>query len=77
MNPALAPKARIAWWDRLISQRCVYGRGKDRGGLAEINRHALSVPCSPRILDEHYPGHPGGNGPRQPRPRTPGRRRSW
>ena len=22
-----------------------------------------------RILDEHYPDHPGGNGPRQPRPR--------
>jgi transposase len=38
-------------------------------GLAEITRHQLSVPGSPRICDEHYPGHPGGNGPRQPRPR--------
>jgi transposase len=38
-------------------------------GLAEIARHALSTPGSPRICDEHYPGHPGGNGPRQPRPR--------
>jgi hypothetical protein len=38
-------------------------------GLAEIARHRLSTPGSPRIADEHYPGHPGGNGPRQPRPR--------
>src|SRR2546427_7568746 len=26
-------------------------------------------PGNPRIADAHYPGHPGGNGPRQPRPR--------
>jgi len=38
-------------------------------GLAEIARHVLSTPGSPRILDEHYPHHPAGNGPRQPRPR--------
>jgi transposase len=38
-------------------------------GLAEIARHLLSVPGHPRICDEHYPHHPGGNGPRQPRPR--------
>jgi transposase len=38
-------------------------------GLAEIARHRLSTPGNPRIADEHYPGHPGGNGPRQPRPR--------
>ena len=38
-------------------------------GLAEIARHALSTPGTPRIDDEHYPHHPGGNGPRQPRPR--------
>jgi transposase len=38
-------------------------------GLAEIARHQLSTPGSPRICDEHYPHHPGGNGPRQPRPR--------
>ena len=42
----------------------------DGGGLAEIARHLLSVPGSPRICDEHYPGYPGGNGPRQPRPRA-------
>jgi len=39
------------------------------GGLAEIARHQLSTPGSPRIDDRHYPGHPGGNGPRHPRPR--------
>jgi hypothetical protein len=38
-------------------------------GLAEITRHRLSTPGTPRICDEHYPHHPGGNGPRQPRPR--------
>jgi hypothetical protein len=38
-------------------------------GAAEIARHRLSVPGSPSICDEHYPHHPGGNGPRQPRPR--------
>jgi hypothetical protein len=38
-------------------------------GAAEITRHQLSVPGSPQILDEHYPHHPGGNGPRQPRPK--------
>jgi hypothetical protein len=40
-----------------------------RGGLTEIARHLLSTPGNPRIRDEHYPHHPGGNGPRQPRPR--------
>lgn len=38
-------------------------------GAAEIARHRLPVPGSPRIADEHYPHHPGGNGPRQPKPR--------
>jgi transposase len=38
-------------------------------GLAEIARHQLSTPGNPRIADKHYPGYPGGNGPRQPRPR--------
>ncbi len=32
-------------------------------GLAEIARHELSVPGTPRILDAHYPDHPAGNGP--------------
>ena len=39
-------------------------------GLAEIARHLLSTPGNPRICDEHYPHHLGGNGPRQPRPRA-------
>lgn len=41
-------------------------------GLVEIARHRLSTPGNPRILDEHYPHHPGGNLPRPPkvRPRT-------
>jgi hypothetical protein len=43
-------------------------------GLAEIARHQLSVPGTPRILDEHYPDHPAGNGPivRALRPRDEG-----
>ncbi|MCI0690237.1 MAG: IS21 family transposase [Sporichthyaceae bacterium] len=41
-------------------------------GLREIARHRLSTPGNPSILDEHYPGHPGGNLPRPPKiqPRT-------
>jgi hypothetical protein len=38
-------------------------------GTVEIARHALSTPGNPRIVDEHYPYHPGGNHPRPPRPR--------
>jgi hypothetical protein len=38
-------------------------------GTAEIARHPLSTPGNPRIVDAHYPNHPGGNHPRQPRPR--------
>jgi hypothetical protein len=39
-------------------------------GTAEIARHQLSTPGNPRILDAHYPHHPGGNHPRPPRPRA-------
>jgi hypothetical protein len=38
-------------------------------GTVEIARHALSTPGNPRIVDEHYPHHRGGNHPRPPRPR--------
>lgn len=38
-------------------------------GLAEIARHELSTPGNPSIMDEHYPDHPSGNLPRQPKPR--------
>jgi hypothetical protein len=56
------------------SELIVVARSGQDGGLAEIARHALSTPGNPRILDRHYPHHPAGNGPRQPRPRprTPG-----
>jgi hypothetical protein len=42
-------------------------------GLTEIARHELSTPGNPSIVDDHYPGHPGGNLPCQPkiRPRSP------
>ncbi|MEU7942403.1 IS21 family transposase [Microbispora bryophytorum] len=39
------------------------------GELKELWRHALSTPGRPRIVDEHYPEHGGGNGPKAPRPR--------
>jgi hypothetical protein len=39
-------------------------------GLAEIARHRLSTPGQPRIVDEHYPDHPTGNGPKE-RPLRP------
>lgn len=44
-------------------------RSGNAGALTELWRHELSVPGRPRIVEEHYPDHPGGNGPRQPRPR--------
>jgi transposase len=50
------------------SELVVVARGNC--GLAEIARHVLSTPGSPRIADEHYPHHPAGNGPRHPRPRA-------
>jgi transposase len=55
-------------WCRVVGEeRVLVAHGE--GWLAEIARHPLSTPGNPRIADEHYPGHPGGNGPRQPRPR--------
>lgn len=45
--------------------------GREERGLREIFRHELSVPGKPRILDEHYPGHPNGRGTLQPQPRPP------
>lgn len=33
-------------------------------GPAELVRHELSTPGHPRILDEHYPEYPPGNGPK-------------
>ena len=55
-------------WCRVAGEELVIAARTGRGA-AEIARHRLSVPGSPSICDEHYPHHPGGNGPRQPRPR--------
>jgi transposase len=55
-------------WCRVAADELVITARTSRGA-AEIARHRLSVPGSPRIREEHYPDHPGGNGPRQPRPR--------
>jgi transposase len=55
-------------WCRAAGEELVITARTARGA-GEITRHRLSVPGSPSICDEHYPGHPGGNGPRQPRPR--------
>ncbi len=46
------------------------GGGRAGAGLTELWRHRLSTPGRPQIVDAHYPGHEGGNGPRPPRPRA-------
>jgi hypothetical protein len=56
-------------WCRVHGSELVIVARAQGGGLAEIARHLLSTPGNPRIADEHYPHHPGGNGPRRPRPR--------
>ncbi len=41
---------------------------RTEAGLAEIGRHRLSTPGTPRIDDAHCPTHPAtGSGPRPPR----------
>ena len=55
-------------WCRVVGEELAI-IGRTGAGLAEIARHRLSTPGNPRICDEHYPTHPGGNLPRQPRPR--------
>jgi hypothetical protein len=55
-------------WCRVAGEELVITARTGRGA-AEVARHRLPAPGSPRIADEHYPHHPGGNGPRQPRPR--------
>jgi transposase len=58
-------------WARVVGNELVI-TGRTPAGIAEIVRHELSTPGHPRIVDAHYPHHPGGNGPRTPkiRPRT-------
>ncbi len=55
-------------WCRVVGDELVI-TGMTSTGLTEIARHALSTPGNPRIDDEHYPNHPGGNEPRPPRVR--------
>lgn len=56
-------------WCRVVGDELVIV-GRTLAGLQEIARHQLSTPGNPRILDAHYPNHPGGNLPRIPRPRA-------
>jgi len=56
-------------WCRIVGEELVIVAASPTG-VAEIARHALSTPGNPRILDVHYPHHPGGNHPRPPRPRA-------
>lgn len=56
-------------WCRVIGDELAVV-GATSAGLAEIARHRLSTPGRPQILDEHYPGHPGGRAVTQPRPRA-------
>jgi transposase len=59
-------------WVRVVGEELAIV-GATATGLVEIARHELSTPGTPRIADEHYPHHPGGNLPRPPkvRARTP------
>jgi Mu transposase, C-terminal domain len=40
------------------------------GGVAEVARHQVTMPGSPRVDDTHYPPPPAGALGREPRPRT-------
>jgi transposase len=53
-------------WCRVVGEELVVV-ARTRAGLTEIARHELSTPGNPRIADEHYPDHPGGNHPRPPK----------
>ncbi len=63
-------------WCRVEGEELVIVGRDPRGLLIEIIRHELSTPGHPRILDEHYPGHPNGRGIKHPhlRPRDDGER---
>jgi hypothetical protein len=56
-------------WCRVVGTELVIV-ARTHAGLAEIARHGLSTPGNPRILDVHYPSHPGGHLPRPPKPRA-------
>jgi transposase len=57
-------------WCRVVgNELVVVGDAAAGRGLVEVVRHELSTPGHPRILDEHYPHHRAGNGPKTPTPR--------
>jgi transposase len=56
-------------WCRIVGDELAI-TAMTAAGATEIARHRLSTPGNPQVLDEHYPNHPGGNGPRPPRPRA-------
>lgn len=53
----------------IVGPRDAVGQAPGPAGLTEVWRHKLSTPGRPRIVEAHYPDHPGGNGPRAPKPR--------
>jgi transposase len=65
------PKGHVGHevWCRVAGEELVIV-ARTAKGLAEIARHRLSTPGQPRILDEHYPDHQAGNGPKE-RPLRP------
>ena len=56
-------------WCRVVGDELVIVADGGERGLVEVVRHELSTPGHPRILDDHYPHHPAGNGPRAPQPK--------
>ena len=56
-------------WCRVHGSELVIVARGQAAGWPRSPGTQLSTPGNPRILDEHYPHHPAGNGPRQPRPR--------
>jgi hypothetical protein len=57
-------------WCRVVGNELVIvGAAAAGRGLVEVVRHQLSTPGHPRIVDDHYPHHPAGNGPKLPVPR--------
>ncbi len=55
-------------WCRVVGEELAIVAMTGKGAV-EIARHVLSTPGNPRVVDAHYPHHPGGNHPRPPRPR--------
>ncbi|WP_370105679.1 IS21 family transposase [Streptacidiphilus sp. BW17] len=55
-------------WVRVVGEELVVTARQDTD-LVELVRHQVSTPGAPRILDEHYPHHPGGRSIHKPRPK--------